>query len=280
MEADKIKKIDKTTPDKSSKAKLFVIGSIGGGVGKSATARVICSLLNWNDHPHQLVDADAKLDVAIAYAPDLAKKWKTNEVSGSRDFMRFSAAINEKDLLATQIFLSTDDELYQLGDRLLSLAGEADTVLNLPANNHAELRFWLSQNGLGTVECSEFDIISLWLTDGSVSDQQGFADFVNAYPLLKHVIVTNLGVKCNGSSWSQFTFESEVKSLIDSSIARWLRIEKLLGDPDIFKRASGGETFASIGETLKPILARKLQLWLDTNWRNLAETGYFPSKKE
>jgi hypothetical protein len=258
---------------------LHIVNSLDGGAGKSMLSRILCAYYINKAVVHRLLDADPKLDVAIAYNPELHKKW-SGGMSTEYNFMAESLMVEDEqnDLLSEQIIISRDDALYFLGEKLMMVAAQMDTVLCLPANNHEDLRFWLDDNSINLRNDLSFRPVSWWLSNGSIDNQKAFVKFVDDYPNIDHVFAPNLGIKCASSHWKRFSVEPEVREVIKTGKVKLAQVELFKSDPKILERVAQGERFDTVTATLHKDIATKVTGWLENNWSNLSTTGYLPKK--
>jgi hypothetical protein len=257
---------------------LHISNANDGGVGKSTLARL---LVEYYRHHHSsnyvLVDADPKMDVAVAYAPDLYAKWE--QKSGvSTNFFELSAAAVQvaetEDLLAEQILVSSDPTYSYLGDRLLQLACQKDVILVQPSNNLSGLMAWLDDNNINQRQDRQFQVVSWWLSHGTQRGQDAFVNFVNRYPNLNHVFVINQGITSAVPNWSRFQLQPRIGDLLGQQQVKLAQLTRFRSDPAIVARVEQGESFERVIKTLHPEIGNKVQYWLETNWSSLKATGY------
>jgi hypothetical protein len=258
---------------------LHISNANDGGVGKSMLARLLVEYYRQRKEstPHLLLDADPKLDVAISYTPDLYGKWNSGVAPASGDFFQLSAAAiavaEAEDLLVEQIRITSDIADSYLGDRLLQLACQKDVILVQPSNNLIPLMSWLNENNINHRQASQFKVVSWWLSHGTKRGQDNFVDFVNRYPALAHVFVLNQGVTSAVPNWSRFALQPSVRELIDQQKVKFAQLSRFRSDPAIVARVEQGESFQQVIPTLHPEIGKKVQHWLETNWKSLSETG-------
>jgi hypothetical protein len=265
-------------------AKLPVVhvpNSLDGGAGKSMQSRILCAYYEDKGRDYQLIDTDPKLDVAIAYAPELFAKWRDQHTTGM-NFMK-SSAITSTEVLREQLLISRNRELYNLGDRLIEAISpeekngivqpKCDSILSMPSNNHDDFKFWIDQNRITIESAEDFTMVSWWMSNGLIDNQKAFIAFVEEYPYLNHVIVANTGIKCASSSWMRFTWDTQIIKLIEDGVVKETRMEPFLSDGEILQRVASGETFSKIKPTLHKSIGNKLTGWLMSNWNNFEATG-------
>jgi hypothetical protein len=255
---------------------LHICNATDGGVGKSTLARLLCEYyIKHKPDGFTLIDADPKLDVAIAYAPDLYGRWQHRTPSSSQFFELSAAAPQqpENDLLSEHILLSTDIAYTYLGDRLLELACSKDMILCQPSNNLDGLMAWLDDNKIDGRSDAQFKAISWWLSHGTKRGQDTFVEFVNKYPNLSHVFVLNQGVNSAVPNWNRFKLEQGVAELIGQNKVKFATLSRFRSDPAIVARVEQGEQFNKAIESLHPQIGIKVQNWLQSNWDSLKSTG-------
>lgn len=271
-----------STPDTITKLPVVhVPNSLDGGAGKSMQSRILCAYYEDKKRDYQLIDTDPKLDVAIAYAPELFAKWRDQHTTGM-NFMK-SSAVTNTEILREQLLISRNPELYNLGDRLIEaispeekngiIQPKCDSILSMPSNNHDDFKFWIDQNRITIESAEDFTIVSWWMSNGSIDNQKAFMAFVDEYPYLTHAIVANTGIKCAGSSWMRFTWEPQIVKLIEENTVKEARMEPFLSDAEILQRVASGETFSKIKPALHKNIGNKLTGWLMSNWNSLEATG-------
>jgi hypothetical protein len=252
------------TPANSKKPLSHVLASSDGGTGKSTTSRMLCARYQKQAIAYKLIDTDPKMDVCNSYAPELYRRW-----AGKVDYL--DAGNDDNDLLKTQIQLYDTKVTVggeSFGDRLLMLAIESNTIINLPGNSLQALRSWIDSNFLSSRELP-FDLVFWWVSSGRQGDQEAFAKFVGQYPQFKYAIVFN---EYHANDWARFQPIKSVTDLIEKGAAKTVRLLPQRNRDNV-QIIESGKTFQELISSMHPFMGETLNNWLDMNLKNLEETG-------
>ncbi|MGK7872522.1 MAG: mobilization protein MobD [Xenococcaceae cyanobacterium] len=146
-----------------------------GGVGKSLFARCLIHYFEENNLSYTLVDADTNADVAEVY-------------EGIKD-INFKVS---DDMTAMNSRAAADV------DRIFELAKEKPVVINLPANVHESVAYWIKDNDLLEGEIVKSAGVSLckwFLCSGSYDSVTLFLNSLKTFEgKLPHIFVRNYGL--------------------------------------------------------------------------------------
>ncbi|MCU0542638.1 MAG: mobilization protein [Oscillatoriaceae cyanobacterium Prado104] len=144
-----------------------------GGVGKSLFARCLIHYFQDNSLPYTLVDADTNSDVAEVY-----------EGITDINFNVSDAATAMSSKKAADV------------DRIFSLAFEKSVIVNLPANVHEQVAYWIKDNDLLEIGKTEgIDMYKWFLCSGSYDSVSMFLESLKTFEgKLPHIFVRNLGL--------------------------------------------------------------------------------------
>ncbi|NEO34425.1 MAG: mobilization protein MobD [Symploca sp. SIO3C6] len=146
-----------------------------GGVGKSLFACCLIHYFEENGLPYTLVDADTNADVAEVY-------------EGIKD-------INFK--ISDEITAMNSRTAADV-DRIFELAKEKTVIINLPANVHESVAYWIKDNDLLDGEIVKSAGVSLckwFLCSGSYDSVTLFLNSLKAFKgKLPHIFVRNYGL--------------------------------------------------------------------------------------
>lgn len=174
-------------------ATIHLVDGEKGGIGKSWFALCMAYYLNQIQIPYALFDTDPKnADVAKVY--------------GGRQDITFKAS--DKQMAIRSKKASEVDRIYD------SAVEKGLALVNLPANVHDQVYYWLNSNGLlqgmsgslqnlgidvGEMEV-DIEVVKWFLSNGSHACMKLFYNSLDAYEgKVAHVFVRNLGV---GLDWS------------------------------------------------------------------------------
>lgn len=189
----------------------FVIGN-RGSIGKSFFSALLCHLYGANKKPFTLFDTDPhKKDVSAMY--------------GGITDVHFDAC--------NEIMVNYSSEAIKC-DRIYEEALKQDVIVNLPSDSHAELFFWLQQNGLDKAEFlqSEKLRIYIWfLSNGDNTSLELLQKTLTSSSAFTTILVRNFGID---HQWNKE--KSELPEAIEGISTM---------DLDIMPRAERQATFKS-----------------------------------
>lgn len=189
----------------------FVIGN-RGSIGKSFFSTLLCHLYGANKKPFTLFDTDPhKKDVSAMY--------------GGITDVHFDAC--------NEIMVNYSSEAIKC-DRIYEEALKQDVIVNLPSDSHAELFFWLQQNGLDKAEFlqSEKLRIYIWfLSNGDNTSLELLQKTLTSSSAFTTILVRNFGID---HQWNKE--KSELPEAIEGISTM---------DLDIMPRAERQATFKS-----------------------------------
>lgn len=153
-----------------------------GGVGKSTFGKTVCHYFETNSIEFVLVDADPN-------NPDVA------EVYGGITNIHFKVADDATAIASKQ---------SALVDKIFEMAFEKTVLVNLPANVHEQVAYWIESNNLLDSEfASQVKICKWFLSNGSYNSVTLFLNSLEKYQgKLAHCFVRN-----NGICWDWETVE-------------------------------------------------------------------------
>lgn len=160
-----------------------------GGVGKSMFSRCFAHYLECEGIEFVLVDADNNNDVAKCYdgIQDISFKFADEEIALS----------------------STEAEKV---DKIFDYALEKTVLVNLPANVHEQVAYWIRSNDLLTdtmIEETGVRIIKWFLCSGEHDSLQAFFTSLDLFEgKLPHIFVRNRGLHTN---WADVEEEEDYK---------------------------------------------------------------------
>lgn len=189
----------------------FVVGN-RGSIGKSFFSTLLCHLYGANKKPFTLFDTDPhKKDVSAMY--------------GGITDVHFDAC--------NEIMVNYSSEAIKC-DRIYEEALKQDVIVNLPSDSHAELFFWLQQNGLDKAEFlqSEKLKIYIWfLSNGDNTSLELLQKTLTCSSAFTTILVRNFGID---HQWNKE--KSELPEAIEGISTM---------DLDIMPRAEREATFKS-----------------------------------
>lgn len=153
-----------------------------GGVGKSLFARCLLHYFEDNNLPFTLVDADTNADVAQIYK------------SGIKD-------INFR--VADEITAMNSRQAADV-DRIFELAQQKTVIINLPANVHDSVTYWIKENDLlepDVIKQTGVSICKWFLSSGSYDSVSLFLNSLRTFEgKLNHIFVRNYGLSPDWSN--------------------------------------------------------------------------------
>jgi hypothetical protein len=163
-----------------------------GGVGKSMFARCLAHYFECESIEYQLVDTDNNHDVADCY-------------EGITD-ITFKVA-NEEFALSS---LEADKV-----DQIFEIALTKPVLVNLPANVHEQVSYWIKSNDLLAKEIlteTGVKLVKWFLCSGEYDSWQAFLNSLGEFDgKLTHVLVRNLGLHPNWSDLETRKDYQEIK---------------------------------------------------------------------
>ncbi len=147
-----------------------------GGVGKSLFARCLLHYFEENHLPYTLVDADTNADVAQVYPGGIKE-------------------INFR--VADEVTAMNSRQAADV-DRIFELAKDKAVIINLPANVHHGVTYWIKENDLLEGEIVKQAGVSLckwFLCSGSYDSVTLFLNSLATFEgKLSHILVRNYGL--------------------------------------------------------------------------------------
>lgn len=154
---------------------IYFVDGEKGGVGKSMFSRVLAHFFECKKLDYILVDTDSSNDVANCY-------------QGVTD-ITFKVADEELALSSLQV---------QKIDEIFNYAQEKSVLVNLPANVHEQVKFWLTDSCLLDLEFTQeanVNVVKWFVCSG---EPDSFQYFLNSMEELggavPHVLVRNKGL--------------------------------------------------------------------------------------
>lgn len=158
----------------------FVIGN-RGRIGKSLFSTILCHLYCANKQKFILFDTDPnQKDVSAMYGGITDVTWEG----------------------CSEIMMNHSDEGAKV-DRIYEEALKQDVIVNTPSDSHAQLLFWLQQNGLDRADFLQGENLHIWLwflSNGDLTSLELFKQTVAQVPVFTTVLVKNRGIE---HEWSQ-----------------------------------------------------------------------------
>jgi hypothetical protein len=146
-----------------------------GSIGKSFFATLLCHFYGANQKKFTLFDTDPhKQDVAAMY--------------GGITDVHFDAC--------NEFMFNLSDEAIKV-DRIYEEALKQDVIVNLPSDSHAELFFWLQQNGLDNedfLKQEKLQIYIWFLSNGDKTSLELFQQTVAKTSAFTTILVRNFGI--------------------------------------------------------------------------------------
>ena len=158
----------------------FVDGN-RGSIGKSFFTTLLCHFYGANKKPFTLFDTDPhKKDVSAMY--------------GGITDVHFDAC--------NEIMVNYSSEAIKV-DRIYEEALKQDVIVNLPSDSHAELFFWLQQNGLDNAQFLKEEKLQIYiwfLSNGDHTSLELLQKTIACSSAFTTVLVRNFGID---HQWNQ-----------------------------------------------------------------------------
>jgi hypothetical protein len=276
---------------------------VKGNIGKTTFAKTMVEMYDQGKKLRTIVDMDLWTpNVARVYARNIVDAWggvksPQPEQSSEADFFaRAAAAIDPKSLQdkpiektsqqkitemlsLEQISLTEDPTQAYLGDRLLEIITadpSIDTICSLPANVDRGIRFWLDQNDIDQQMGNgklPFRLVNWWLTDGSDESMSLLADFMDAYPNIRHVLVLNKGIRTAVPKWDNFLPSERLTKYFQEGKLKCISLPPLLIDPQLMIKIQHDYlSYAELKKIASSFVTIKIDKWLDTSYKAIKST--------
>lgn len=155
-----------------------------GGVGKSMFARCLAHYFECHQLDYTLVDADTNNDVFDCYG-------------GIADI---SFKLADEEIALSSVEANKVDQIFEA-------ALEKPVLVNLPANVHEQVTYWITSNDLLSeliTEESGVTIIKWFLSNGEFDSLKAFNTSLGTFEdKLSHILVRNKGLLTNWSKSEQ-----------------------------------------------------------------------------
>ncbi|MFA9201939.1 MAG: hypothetical protein ACEQSC_00105 [Candidatus Nanopelagicaceae bacterium] len=307
---------DKNAPEKTVVSQevptkiptVHFVNGVVGGVGKSTFSKLVAEMYSQSLQNVNIVDLDgANPNVASVYTKEIVSTWKENrarkqKVAEHDDFFSAKGAATSTtqvkpevkkatvaDLLSgEQIVLVDDPAKAYMGDRLLGVINadsSIDTLVSMPSNIDSSFRNWLNKNNIDreVVEIDRFSyrVINWWVTDGSDDSMRLFANFIDDYPEIRHVMVANKGNTSTVTDWDYFTVSERLLEHFKQKRLTAISMGLLSMDSKLSARAQREHlTYSELmnlpnTNTYEQFAAIRIRHWLNENFKAIKSTGLF-----